>query len=123
MNLFDDPEEAPQMPESYRRARTNDHDTSKEAAEHISEEGRIATECAFALKCIRENPGWTQNELDQKFAPPENPRRVGQRCKDLLKDKTVRWGKKRVSRVSGMMSKTWWPIESTDPDSFADKKF
>ena len=90
-----------------RRFRRNtDPSTSEEGAIRAVE--RIRHTSKFALDCITQTPGLTQNELARHYGTKDS-RTIGRMCKLLAEAGLVHTGPRRKDKYTNVTANTWWP--------------
>lgn len=86
-------------------ARPDHPSTSHDAAEDIAE--ALPSLHAWAVACVTAMPGATARELAARYCPTD-PRRIGRRLKECVRDGLLRTGEVRACRVSGKRALTWY---------------
>lgn len=107
-----------QMP-TTARARSNDPESSQDAAQHMTDSGEVSRQARECLAFLQRHPGKTTAELGDLHDTYD--RYVfARRMADLAKHGLARKGKKRVCKI-GRPAQPWWPIPETEFTSLSTK--
>lgn len=124
-DLFDGPGYGPygDYTPAKELSRSEDPDTSKQAAEEIVLDGTQARMMVLALDTLRANPRLTSKELEAKAGGSDGS--IRKRLNDLRKMGYATNGPERVCTISGRMAQTWLPVGSTvitagEPEGWAE---
>ena len=88
-------------------ARRTDPDTSREAANEITESGARGRMVRLAVRLVAQYPGRTSNELDRLAERPDGA--IRKRLNDGRRLGLLRVGVERECTVTGRRCQTWWP--------------
>jgi hypothetical protein len=97
---------SPDMTPAKHLARTDDPETSKQAAEAIVDQ--LAALHTWTLQCVQERPGLTAMELAKHFCPLD-PRKIGRRLPELEKAGKLR-RETRACSITHRQASTWFAV-------------
>ena len=89
----------------------DDPETSREAAEHLKQSGRLGAQQEAVLATLRECDGSTHAELGRVMGCDWLV--AARRLPELERAGLVRKGKARICRVKGSRCTTWWTVAAS----------